>query len=156
MENETYHNQIKMVYHLLILLFILIAIVLVGTYAYLSEGKNSKQEEVTTLPEDRVNIKLETRIKNKVHIPTGLAEGEGLTEVINNCTNCHSAKLITQNRMKREMWLEAIRWMQETQNLWDLGKNEEIILDYLSTHYAPEEKGRREPLTNIEWYTLTE
>lgn len=155
MENETYRNQVKIVYHLLILLFILITIVLVGTYTYLYEDKNVKQGESNIISEDSGNTTLETEMKNKVHI-TGLAVGEGLTEVINNCTSCHSAKLITQNRMSKEMWLEAIRWMQETQNLWDLGKNEEVILNYLSTHYAPIEKGRREPLTNIEWYTLTE
>lgn len=156
MDNEAYRNQVKVVYHLLILLFVLIAIVLVGTYAYWCTDKNVKQEESIVLPEEDNDIKLEAEIKNKVHVPTGLAEGDGLAEVINNCTNCHSAKLITQNRMSREMWLGSIRWMQETQNLWDLGKNEEVILNYLSTHYAPEEKGRREPLTNIEWYNLTE
>lgn len=154
MENEIYRNQVKIVYHLLILLFILIAIVLVGAYAYLYTDKNVKQVENIILPEKNGMNKIE--IENKVHVPTGLEEGEGLTEVINNCTNCHSAKLITQNRMNREMWLGSIRWMQKTQNLWDLGKNEDIILNYLSTHYAPVEKGRREPLTNIEWYNLTE
>src|SRR5690606_31969818 len=117
---------------------------------------NITQLENIILPEVSDDGILETDIENKIHAPTGLVEGEGLTEVINNCTNCHSAKLIIQNRMNREMWLESIRWMQETQNLWDLGENEEIILNYLSTHYAPEEKGRREPLTNIEWYNLTQ
>ncbi len=47
-----------------------------------------------------------------------------------------------------------IRWMQQTQNLWDLGENEELILDYLSTYYPPEEKGRRENLKDIEWYEM--
>ena len=46
--------------------------------------------------------------------------------------------------------------MQETQNLWDLGKNEDIIVKYLATYYAPEKKGRRQNLTNIEWYVLEE
>jgi len=77
-----------------------------------------------------------------------------LMTVVNNCTNCHSAKLVTQNRMSKERWRATIRWMQETQNLWDLGKNEEIIVDYLATYYAPTEKGRRQNLENIEWYAL--
>ncbi len=153
MKNEAYRNQVKIVYHLLILLFILITIVLVGVYAYFSTDKNIRQVENIILPEESDDIKLD--VENSVHIPTGLAEGEGLTEVINNCTNCHSEKLIIQNRMNREMWLGSIRWMQETQNLWDLGENEEIILNYLSTHYAPVEKGRREPLANIEWYNFS-
>jgi len=156
MENEAYHNQVKIIYHLLVLLFILITIVLVGIYAYFSTDNNVRQVKNSIVLKESDDIKLETNIENKIHVPTGLAEGEGLAEVINNCTNCHSAKLITQNRMSKEMWLGSIRWMQETQNLWDHGQNEEIILNYLSTHYAPVEKGRREQLTNIEWYNLAE
>ena len=43
--------------------------------------------------------------------------------------------------------------MQETQNLWDLGGNQEIIVKYLTTNY-PYKKGRRAILSNIEWYEL--
>lgn len=93
-------------------------------------------------------------IENGVHLRTGFVEGEGLQLVINNCTTCHSAKLVTQNRMSKEQWEATIRWMQETQNLWDLGKNEEKILNYLATHYAPTNKGRRQNLANLEWYAL--
>ena len=96
------------------------------------------------------------KIENGIHLRTGFVEGEGLMTVVNNCTNCHSAKLVTQNRMSRDRWEATIRWMQETQNLWDLGNNEAIILDYLATYYAPEKKGRRQNLTNIEWYVLEE
>ena len=46
--------------------------------------------------------------------------------------------------------------MQETQNLWDLGANEEAIVNYLATFYASTEKGRRQNLANIEWYNLEE
>jgi hypothetical protein len=83
-----------------------------------------------------------------------LADGKGVELVRANCTPCHSARLIVQNRATREGWLSMIRWMQQTQNLWDLGPNEEIILDYLSTYYPVEEKGRRENLADIEWYVL--
>ncbi len=95
----------------------------------------------------------ESEIVNGIHIKTGLVAGEGLTAVINNCTNCHSAKLVTQNRATKEGWTQVIRWMQETQNLWELGEHEEVIVSYLSTHYAPEAKGRRKPL-DVEWYEL--
>ena len=94
------------------------------------------------------------KIENGIHLRTGFVQGEGLMTVVNNCTNCHSAKLVTQNRMTKEGWQATITWMQETQNLWDLGKNEVIIVDYLATYYAPEKKGRRENLDNIEWYEL--
>ena len=93
-------------------------------------------------------------IENGIHLRTGFVEGEGLMTVVNNCTNCHSAKLVTQNRMTAEGWRATIQWMQETQNLWDLGKNEEIIVQYLATNYAPKQKGRRQNLDNIEWYAL--
>jgi hypothetical protein len=94
------------------------------------------------------------KIENGIHLRTGFVEGEGLQLVINNCTTCHSAKLVTQNRMSKERWKATIRWMQETQNLWNLGANEEIIIDYLATYYAPTEKGRRPNLDTIDWYEL--
>ena len=59
-----------------------------------------------------------------------------------------------QNRATREGWEEMIRWMQETQKLWDLGPTEDKILDYLATYYAPENKGRRAQLVVDEWYEI--
>lgn len=96
----------------------------------------------------------ETEIKDGIHIETGFIASNGLEAVINNCTNCHSAKIVTQNRMTREGWLTTIRWMQKTQNLWDLGDQESIILDYLAANYTPENKGRRQNLAVEEWYEL--
>lgn len=93
-------------------------------------------------------------IEDGIHVSTGLIAGEGLATVISNCTSCHSAKLITQNRMDRERWAATIDWMQETQNLWELGDNEEVIIDYLVTNYPVEKKGRRQNLTAIDWYDL--
>lgn len=63
-----------------------------------------------------------------------------------HCTACHSAALITQNRLTREGWLNTIRWMQEKQNLWPLGEHEAVILDYLEKYYYPADTGRRKPL----------
>ncbi|WP_299336390.1 monoheme cytochrome C [uncultured Psychroserpens sp.] len=94
------------------------------------------------------------RIENGIHVRTGLKEGEGLMVVVNNCTNCHSAKLVTQNRMSEARWNATIKWMQETQNLWDLGKNQDVIVSYLVSNYPVEDVGRRASLTNIEWYEL--
>ena len=116
---------------------------------------------VRPAPEVAVVAPVETeddfdKIENGIHVRTGFVEGEGLMTVVNNCTNCHSAKLVTQNRMNEEGWRATIVWMQETQNLWDLGKNEDIIVDYLATYYAPQKKGRRQNLTDIEWYVLAE
>lgn len=96
------------------------------------------------------------KVENGIHVQSGLVFAEGFDIVRGTCTACHSAKLVTQNRATREGWTEMIRWMQAKQGLWDLGKNEPIILDYLATHYAPEEIGRRANLDveAIEWYVL--
>ena len=77
---------------------------------------------------------------------TGLAVAPGFEVVRVQCTVCHSARLITQNRGDRDAWLAMIRWMQETQGLWSLGEREALVLDYLSTHYGPRASGRRRPL----------
>src|SRR5690606_39010183 len=95
-------------------------------------------------------------IVDGTHVGTGLVADEGLNLVIAHCTGCHFAKLVTQNRFNEEGWVRVIRWMQETQNLWDLGESEEAIVNYLSKHYAPEFAGRRRPLPEIEWYELEE
>ncbi len=96
------------------------------------------------------------RIEDGIHVRTGLKEDEGLMTVVTHCTACHSAQLVIQNRMNEERWNATIRWMQETQNLWDLGENQKVIVDYLVRNYPPTEKGRRENLKNIEWYELEE
>ncbi|MGI9533088.1 monoheme cytochrome C [Lutimonas sp.] len=93
-------------------------------------------------------------IVDGIHVRTGLKEGEGLMMVIGHCTACHSAQLITQNRMNKEQWNATIRWMQETQNLWDLGENQEVIVNYLVTNYPVIDTGRRENLPTTEWYRL--
>ena len=48
----------------------------------------------------------EDRIENGIHVRTGLKEAAGLMTVVNNCTNCHSSKLVIQNRMTEERWNE--------------------------------------------------
>lgn len=96
----------------------------------------------------------EDRVENGMDVASGLvAEGEYLM-VKRSCTACHSGKLVTQNRATREGWLEMIRWMQETQKLWDLGPGEDKILDYLAKYYGPQKKGRRTPLAVEEWYMI--
>jgi len=84
----------------------------------------------------------------------GLVNAPGNNLVFSQCSGCHSLKLVTQNRATREGWKSMIVWMQQTQNLWDLGDNEDKILDYLSTHYAPAKQGRRANLEVGEWYEL--
>ncbi|MEN0051765.1 MAG: monoheme cytochrome C [Bacteroidota bacterium] len=97
-----------------------------------------------------------TIVKDGIHLATGLVYAEGFEIVRASCTTCHSAKLVTQNRATRAGWEQMIDWMQATQGLWELGTLEPIILDYLATHYAPEDIGRRANLEpeEIAWYIL--
>jgi len=151
-KQEEFYNRIKKIYHFLVLLFCLLGIVIFGLIYYMIDPDLSAFQDKT---ETYVNTQMEEdRIENGIHVRTGLIEAEGLMTVVNNCTNCHSALLVIQNRMNAERWIATIKWMQETQNLWDLGENQEIIVNYLVTNYPPKEKGRREILTNIDWYEL--
>lgn len=85
---------------------------------------------------------------------TGLiAQGDWLL-VKQNCTPCHSAKLVTQNHADKAGWMATIDWMQETQGLWDLGDNEFRIVNYLTNFYGYEKVGRRKPLEIEEWYDI--
>lgn len=92
-----------------------------------------------------------------IHISTGLVYAPGIDAIQRQCMGCHSPKIIAQARATREGWIQLIRWMQETQGLWDLSTDESAVLDYLSTHYAPEEHGRRANLDveAIQWYHLS-
>jgi hypothetical protein len=96
------------------------------------------------------------KVENGIHLQTGLIYAPGFDQVRAQCTVCHSAKLVTQNRATKEGWAQMIEWMQQTQGLRDLGPDEDRILDYLAANYAPEEKGRRENLNikEVEWYIL--
>jgi hypothetical protein len=109
---------------------------------------NSESETLSEIVED------EDKIENGIHLKTGFIDDTGLMTVINNCTNCHSSKLVIQNRMNADRWNATIVWMQETQNLWQLGDNQKVIVDYLVKNYPPIDKGRREGLTKIDWYEL--
>ena len=155
-DHGKFRQQVKAIHSLMILLFILMGFTGAGILFLLSDpdvfliSTDGPEETYVDVPiEDDYD-----KIENGIHVRTGLIEAEGLMEVVNNCTNCHSALLVTQNRMNKERWIATIRWMQETQNLWDLGKNEDIIVNYLVSNYPPTKKGRRANLENIEWYEL--
>ncbi|MEQ9220273.1 MAG: cytochrome C [Cyclobacteriaceae bacterium] len=133
----------------LLIFFIMVMLLKFDMLAFPDDSKVSADVNDTT------RSTLTENISTEVADPyTVLEADDALPIVVGNCTNCHSAKLIAQNRATREGWQDLIRWMQETQKLWDLGENEDIILDYLAEHYAPEDIGRRKNLENIEWYEL--
>lgn len=64
-----------------------------------------------------------------------------------NCTSCHSAKLVTQQRGSAQQWLTMIRWMQKKQNLWAFDPDtEDRIITYLAENYPPSDAQRRAAL----------
>lgn len=152
--NESVKKIRKMVTSIVIIFtaisLILICILIDPTFSNFTS--NTPIEDYVIVTE--INEEDYDKIENGVHVRTGFVDADGLMLVVNNCTNCHSAKLVTQNRMSKERWVATIRWMQETQNLWNLGDNEEVIVNYLATNYAPTKKGRRQNLTDIDWYEL--
>lgn len=138
------------------LVFLLVALLVSGGVYLLSKTdyfSSNTPEEILVDVSDEDDF---DKIENGIHIRTGFVDAPGLMETVQNCTTCHSSQLVLQNRMNKERWAATIRWMQETQNLWDLGKNEDIIINYLVSNYPPKELGRRENLGEIEWYVLEE
>ena len=79
-----------------------------------------------------------------------LVPAEGWQNVQENCTECHSSLLITQNSGSKSVWESRIRWMQETQGLDQLDPElEESILNYLATNYGQKDSSRRVPLKSF-------
>lgn len=131
----------------------LIALISVAIFWTVKSDSFNTAEKANEIPVE-ISEQDFDKIENGIHVATGFVEDEGMQLVIQNCTSCHSAKLVTQNRLSKEGWQATIKWMQETQNLWPLGPNEEKIIDYLAKNYGPVSKGRRQNLQNIEWYDL--
>ncbi|MFP4090849.1 MAG: hypothetical protein ACLFUB_11340 [Cyclobacteriaceae bacterium] len=148
----------------MVVVMLLALFLLPGVYMYqqfmipLQEQKAIEEAERLASNQEKLEKMRAEMEKNRVvdgiHVSTGFIADDNYQLVVNNCTSCHSSKLVTQNRATKEGWKKMIKWMQETQNLWDLGENEEPIVEYLAKNYAPEFKGRRAALTNVEWYEL--
>lgn len=116
---------------------------LVGSF-FLPEKTRELPEIITTAPIDQPPL----------DSLTGFMAVGDYQIVVANCTGCHSSQLVLQNRATANGWRDMIRWMQETQGLWELGPNEDKIVQYLATHYAPEATGRRTNLAVEDWYDI--
>ena len=152
MKQSEFLKKTKKIYVIVVLFFVLI---LSGTAGLIYKIINPSILVFNeTSEEEYIEKEGSDIIENGIHVATGFKNDKNLNLVIASCTPCHSAKLVTQNRATKDGWISIIRWMQDTQNLWDLGENEDLITEYLAKHYGPDEKGRRTTLTNIEWYDL--
>jgi len=88
-----------------------------------------------------------TAAAQEVDEATGLRIGPGWELVRAHCGGCHSHKIVTNQRADRQTWLDIIRWMQATQNLWQFdASTETAILDYLAASYPPQPNRRRAPI----------
>jgi len=84
----------------------------------------------------------------KIDDATGLKMSANWELARAHCGVCHSYRLVTANRGNREYWLDMLRWMQRTQNLWPIPPEQESqLLDYLADNYNETEWGRRPPLS---------
>ena len=80
-------------------------------------------------------------------VASGLIKAPGWEIVRANCGGCHSHALVIQQRADRQTWLDMIRWMQASQNLWQFPPDTEAqILDYLAANYPPQPNRRRAPI----------
>lgn len=83
----------------------------------------------------------------EIDAATGLIKAPGWEMVRIHCGGCHSHALVTAQRADRQTWLDIIRWMQATQNLWQFDPHTEAqILDYLAANYPPQASRRRAPI----------
>ena len=83
----------------------------------------------------------------EIDTTTGLVKNPGWELVRAHCGGCHSHALVTNQRADRQTWLDMIRWMQATQNLWQFpADTESQILDYLASTYPPQPNRRRAPI----------
>ena len=159
---EIYSKHIKQLYNNMLFLISLLMFGVIGALLYTWIGNPfqdffDKETRLIEIPSKKeLTDDDREKIVDGIHVLTGLKAAKGLEVVRANCTACHSAKLVTQNRASREGWEDMIDWMQATQGLWDLGDQEPIIVNYLAEHYGPQEIGRRANLEEIEWYVLEE
>lgn len=86
-------------------------------------------------------------VASEIDPTTGLKISPGWEQVRAHCGGCHSHALVTNQRADRQTWLDIIRWMQATQNLWQFeAQTETQILDYLAANYPPQPNRRRAPV----------
>ena len=149
--DSNFRKQVKSLGRSLAIFGVLIALVIGGVLYIMNNPDALRQKESYSRVTKEAN---HIALDSTTIAESGFINDDGVSQVIQNCTQCHSAKLVTQNRMSKDGWESTITWMQETQNLWDLGANQEKIIGYLAKNYGPTSKGRRQNLTQVNWYEL--
>ena len=66
-----------------------------------------------------------------------LFAAEGVEETFDNCTACHSERIIAQQGQTQDGWIELFEWMVEEQGMAEIEEPDlSKILDYLSANYG--------------------
>lgn len=66
-----------------------------------------------------------------------LPDGQGKQETFDGCASCHSIKLVVQQGLDKDGWLEVIEWMVDEQGMDPLEDDlTETISEYLATHFG--------------------
>lgn len=138
------------------LIVMMLILTLMALIIAVTADEDQALPKVTSQSKEKSASPFANEVEGGIHIPTGLIADQNFELVVNNCTSCHASKLVTQNRQTAQGWKSIIEWMQEKQNLWDLGKDEAKIIAYLAKNYAPENQGRRKnlDLKKDDWYVL--
>ena len=80
----------------------------------------------------------------KINPDNGLIIDTNVELVENHCLACHNSGLIVNMNANRDAWIAAIRWMQESEGLWEIpAEDESKLLDYLVKHYGEKYSTRR-------------
>ncbi len=65
-----------------------------------------------------------------------LYNASGVEETFYGCTACHSERIIAQQGLPRDGWIESLEWMVEEQGMPVIEEPDySIIINYLSEHY---------------------
>ena len=68
-----------------------------------------------------------------------LVAAEGATLTHTYCTVCHSERIIAQQGLTREDWLEVLEYMVEEHGMNPIHAPDlDLVVDYLSAHYGPD------------------
>jgi hypothetical protein len=54
-----------------------------------------------------------------------------------NCTACHSIRIVMQQHATEERWDHLLTWMVEEQGMWEMPEEERAtVLAYLTEHFG--------------------
>tara|TARA_R110000850_G_scaffold99_58_gene684 strand:+ start:6391 stop:6750 length:360 start_codon:yes stop_codon:yes gene_type:complete len=61
----------------------------------------------------------------------------GVEETFYTCTACHSERIVAQQGLSRDKWVDMLDWMVEEQGMQEIEEPDyTVIVDYLSEHYG--------------------